>query len=65
MEEELKLREMLETLPVAFYATDLNGRLTYLNRAAVGLSGWLPKIGTDQWSCRVEALYARRRSAAA
>jgi PAS domain S-box-containing protein len=47
--EELNLREMLEALPVAFYVTDAEGRLTYFNRAAVALSGRVPEIGTDKW----------------
>jgi PAS domain S-box-containing protein len=45
----LGLREMLDTLPVAFYVTDTDGRLTYFNRAAVALSGRVPEIGTDKW----------------
>jgi PAS domain S-box-containing protein len=47
--ENLGLREMLETLPVAFYVTDADGRLIYFNRAAVALSGRVPEIGTDKW----------------
>jgi PAS domain S-box-containing protein len=47
--EELNFREMLEALPVAFYVTDAEGRLTYFNRAAVALSGRVPEIGTDKW----------------
>jgi PAS domain S-box-containing protein len=47
--EELNLRAMLDTLPVAFYATDRNGRLIYFNQAAAALSGRVPEIGTDEW----------------
>jgi PAS domain S-box-containing protein len=47
--DELNLREMLETLPVAFYVTDAEGRLKYFNRAAISLSGRVPEIGTDKW----------------
>lgn len=42
-------REMVEALPVAIYATDANGRLTFFNSAAVRLSGRTPELGTDQW----------------
>jgi PAS domain S-box-containing protein len=42
-------RAMVEALPVAVYATDAEGRLTYFNPAAVTLSGRVPQIGTDQW----------------
>jgi PAS domain S-box-containing protein len=54
--EDLNLREMLDTLPVAFYATDLKGRLIYFNQAAVALSGRVPQIGTDKW-CVAWKLY--------
>jgi PAS domain S-box-containing protein len=43
------LREMIAALPVAVYATDSQGRLTYFNDAAVRLSGRVPAIGADQW----------------
>jgi len=42
-------REMVEALPVAIYATDAQGRLTYFNTAAVKLSGRVPELGTDRW----------------
>jgi PAS domain S-box-containing protein len=42
-------REMVEALPVAIYATDAQGRLTWFNAAAATLSGRAPEIGTDQW----------------
>jgi PAS domain S-box-containing protein len=48
--ETLDFQEMLDSLPVAFYATDAEGWLTYFNRAAVALSGRVPEIGTDRWS---------------
>jgi PAS domain S-box-containing protein len=46
---EVGLQEMLEALPVAFYVTDAEGRLTYFNRAAVALSGRIPEIRTDKF----------------
>jgi PAS domain S-box-containing protein len=42
-------REILDTLPVAIYFTDAEGRLTYFNPAATKLSGRVPQIGVDQW----------------
>jgi PAS domain S-box-containing protein len=42
-------REIVETLPVAVYATDAEGRLTYFNDAARKLSGRTPELGTDKW----------------
>jgi len=42
-------REIVETLPVAVYATDAEGRLTYFNDAARKLSGRMPELGTDKW----------------
>jgi PAS domain S-box-containing protein len=47
--EEQNLRKMLDEMPVAFYVTDADGRLTYFNRAAIALSGWVPEIGSDKW----------------
>ena len=55
--EELNLQQMLDSLPVASYATDPQGRLTYFNKAAVALSGRVPEIGTDKW-CVAWKLYS-------
>jgi PAS domain S-box-containing protein len=41
--------ELLETLPVAIYTTDANGRITYFNEAAAELWGHRPLLGSDQW----------------
>lgn len=49
-------RAMLEALPVAAYATDAEGRLTWFNGAAVRLSGRTPQIHKDQW-CVAWRLY--------
>ncbi len=48
---------MLDTLPVAFHATDLEGRLVYFNWAAVALSGRVPELGRDRW-CVAWKLYS-------
>jgi PAS domain S-box-containing protein len=42
-------RQILEALPVAVYATDGEGRITYFNAAAVDLWGRTPETG-DRWS---------------
>src|SRR4051794_9771211 len=42
-------RSLLETLPVAAYGTDAEGRLTWFNRAASELCGRVPQLGTDRW----------------
>ena len=49
--------ELLETLPVAVYTTDADGRITFYNRAAAELWGHHPEIGSSQWcgSCRLLA----------
>jgi PAS domain S-box-containing protein len=49
-------RAMVESLPVAIYTTDAQGRLTYFNAAAVRLSGRVPEIGSDKW-CVTWKLY--------
>jgi PAS domain S-box-containing protein len=40
---------LLETLPVAVYITDTDGRITAYNQAAVELWGREPELGTDTW----------------
>src|SRR6187200_2851904 len=42
-------RALLDVLPVAVYATDPEGRITYFNRAAAELAGREPVIGQDRW----------------
>ena len=46
----IAFREMLDSIPVAIYTTDAQGRLTYFNPAAVTLSGRVPELGRDLWS---------------
>jgi PAS domain S-box-containing protein len=41
--------DILDALPVAVYATDAEGRITYYNEAAAALWGHRPKLGTDKW----------------
>jgi PAS domain S-box-containing protein len=46
---ELWFRALLEALPVAVYATDAAGRITFYNEAAVGLWGCRPERDTARW----------------
>ncbi len=46
---EAWLREVLDALPAAVYTTDVEGRLTHFNPAAVELSGRVPQLGVDRW----------------
>ena len=48
-ERERQLRELLEGLPAAVYATDTRGHVTFYNHAVVELSGYRPELGSDQW----------------
>jgi PAS domain S-box-containing protein len=48
-ERERQLRELLEGLPAAVYATDTRGQVTFYNQAVVELSGHRPELGSDQW----------------
>jgi len=48
-DSEARYRELVESLPVAFYATDGQGRLTMYNDAAIALWGRAPALGDDRW----------------
>jgi PAS domain S-box-containing protein len=48
-ENERQLREILDSLPVALYTTDAEGRITYYNEASVEMSGRRPVLGDDKW----------------
>jgi PAS domain S-box-containing protein len=43
------VRAVLDAMPAALYATDVEGRLIYFNPAAAELSGRTPELGTDRW----------------
>ncbi len=43
------LQQVLDALPAAVYTTDIDGRITFYNRAAVELAGREPELGKDQW----------------
>jgi PAS domain S-box-containing protein len=46
---EIGYRDILEDLPAAIYTTDIDGRITYFNRACIELCGHAPQLGVDQW----------------
>lgn len=48
-EDAPQLRQVLDALPAAVYATNASGRITYYNRAAAELAGRKPEIGRDEW----------------
>ncbi len=48
-ESERRSRAWLEALPVAIYATDSDGHITFYNKAAVDLWGRRPEIGRTMW----------------
>ena len=48
-ENELCHREMLRAIPVAVYACDAEGRVTFFNRAAATLWGREPELNKDLW----------------
>jgi PAS domain S-box-containing protein len=48
--------EILESLAVAVYITDAEGRITFYNQAAADLWGHRPRLGTDSW-CGAWRLY--------
>ena len=56
-DSEARYRQLVESLPVAFYATDGQGRLTLYNEAAVTFWGRAPTIGDDRW-CGSLKMYA-------
>ncbi len=53
---ERQLQDLLAAIPAAIYTTDVNGKITYFNEAAVALAGRTPTIGTDEW-CVTWKLY--------
>jgi PAS domain S-box-containing protein len=48
--------ELLEALPIAIYATDAEGRITFYNQAAAEFWGQRPELGSAQW-CGFWKLY--------
>jgi PAS domain S-box-containing protein len=50
--------DLFDALPVALYATDADGVVTYYNKAAEDLAGRTPVVGKDKW-CVTWRLYAQ------
>jgi len=50
-------KQIIESLPIAIYATDHEGRLTYYNTAAVKLSGRMPDLNDDRWCVSWKLFY--------
>jgi PAS domain S-box-containing protein len=42
-------RPVLDELPLPIYTTDVDGAVTYWNRACVELAGRRPQLGRDRW----------------
>ena len=55
-DSERQLQELIAAIPAAIYTTDVEGRITYFNQAAVDLAGRTPKIGDNEW-CVTWKLY--------
>ncbi|HVE51356.1 MAG TPA: ATP-binding protein [Casimicrobiaceae bacterium] len=56
-DSEARYRQLVQSLPIAFYATDAHGRITMFNDAAVALWGRVPVLGEDRW-CGSHRMYA-------
>src|SRR5262245_5829093 len=54
-ERDERFRAMLDVLPMAVYATDSSGWVTYFNPAAAELFGRTPELQSDRWcaSCKL------------
>jgi PAS domain S-box-containing protein len=48
-ESELRLRELMQSLPISCYTVDTAGRLTFFNDAAVRLWEHKPQLGATNW----------------
>lgn len=48
-DSERQVRELIDALPAAVYVTDVEGRITMFNQAAVEFSGRVPELGADSW----------------
>lgn len=53
---ERALRDALDELPAAIYLTDVDGVVTYFNRACIDFTGRRPEVGKDRW-CVTWRLY--------
>jgi PAS domain S-box-containing protein len=51
-----ELHALLETLPAPIYVTDVEGLITFYNRACIDFAGRTPVLGEDRW-CVTWKLY--------
>src|SRR5262249_54365232 len=58
---EFGLRGIIDVLPVAIYATDAEGHVTYFSPAAVTFSGRVPELGTAGWCVSGKLFYPEGR----
>ena len=42
-------RDVLDEIPAALYVTDVEGTITYFNKACTELAGRTPELGRDKW----------------
>ena len=48
-QKDSQFQQILDSLPVAVYTTDPQGKITYYNRAAAEFAGREPEIAKDEW----------------
>ncbi len=56
LQSESDWRTVLDELPVPVYTTDIEGAVTYWNRACIEFAGRVPQLGSDRW-CVTWQLY--------
>ena len=42
-------RDALDAIPAALYVADIEGTITYFNKACIELAGRTPEVGRDKW----------------
>jgi PAS domain-containing protein len=56
LKSESDWRTVLDEIPVPVYITDVEGAVTYWNRACIEFAGRVPQLGSDRW-CVTWQLY--------
>lgn len=49
LSSDIQWQSVLDKLPVPIYTTDVEGAVTYWNRACVEFAGREPRLGRDRW----------------
>ena len=49
LSSESDWQPILDELPVPIYTADVDGQVTYWNRACVEIAGRVPELGQDRW----------------